>query len=379
VGQTSIWATGCLLGADSNPCNAMWGQDSSTLSDSIQFRTGGMSIFNSGLPLTNVGYTPITSWASSTAGSAGAQFGDSQSRYAAACTSIVPNYNQSFLNIALDHANVCWAHHKNSGHDQFIFQFHDVALANSSPTASLPISWHLHYPQNGATQSASGGYTTGSTTYLGSNVIKEIEDGNGIPARTHGLLTYVTSPNTITVQDDCAGIGGGQCNGVTYSGGQGYSHRFTVAGGAAVGANVSKFASVTCHKVMSTLSDTAFATFDINPDSNWTGAGCTGANSTGIAIFAVNSLHNSMSSFFTSFSGAADWMIVGLSPGTYNVMIGGSPVTGGPFIVAAGDATIYFNTTGGGTVSVVPVGICGPMVSTCLSGQISTSGNGVIH
>lgn len=385
AGQVSIWENGCLLGGDSNPCNSLWASDSSTLGDTVQLGGPGLSQFQSGIQ-PSIALTPITAWASANASAYGSMFGDSQSRYAAACTSEAANYNQTNLNIILDHAVRCWVHLKKPGNDEWIFQFDDVALAGGSPTPAITMNWHLHYPQNGQVQAPSGiNYPTGSTVCTAlsgatctSNTIKEIEDGNN--GRTYGLMTWIASPNTITVIDDCVGRGGGQCApGSTYPGGNGYTHRFTVAGGTSAGASVSKMLSVAGHKMMSGLTDTTFNTSALNPDANWTGVQLTGARSTGIALFAVGgSAHSSMASFTTSFSGTGDWLIMGLTPGIYSLTVAGVPVAGSPFTVGSGDGTIYFSS-GAGTVVLNSGSLPPPVSPTSVQGQMSITGNMLIH
>lgn len=353
-GGVSLWATGCLLGSDEPTCNESWVYDGSTVGDAIAFNGGGLSNFLVPNAPTNLGNAPITLFYSDSAGSLGPQWGDAASNFVAGCSDVSANYDQTALNIILDRASVCFVHQKKLGNDEFVFVHHDVALNASSPTASLPIKWNAQYPQNGATQASMGGsFTTGSTTYLGGNKVKELEDGLGgggahsAPSHSHGLLSYFTSPNPIFVNDDCVGIGGGQCNGASYPGGQGFSHRISINGGASVGANVSKLQTVVVHKVMQTLTDTTFTTFDLNPDANWTGVGCTGANSTGIALFALGGTKGAPTSFSTSFSGAADWAIVGINPGCYAVTVAGVSV-GSPLCTIAGSNTVAFSTTGGG-------------------------------
>ncbi len=382
VGQVAIWKNGCLLCADSSPGNVTWNVDSSVVSDTFQFAGGNPYNFLPGQSVTpqsqgGIGYTPITSYTHETAGSYGQQYGDSSSRFAGACTSIAPNYNTAALNIKIDHAMECFAHQKYSGHDEFVWQFTDVALASGSPTPAIAMAKHLHYTQNGTAQAGGPGYDTGSTTYIGSNMIKSLESGSG--AMTHGLLTYIESPNTISVIDDCVGHGvGGQCApGSTYSGGNGYTHRFTIAGGSGGGAGVNKFASVVCHKVMQNLNDTAFSPVALNPDSHWTGAQCAGASSTGIGLFAVGgSTYSSITAFTPSFSGIADWIIMGLTSGTYSVTVGGAPVGGSPFTVAAGDNSIEFSS-GAGQVAISSVGALEN--PSKMGGAVIIGGNVVIH
>jgi hypothetical protein len=68
---------------------------------------------------------------------------------------------------------------------------------------------------------------------------------------------------------------------------------------------------------------------------------------------------------------------MGLTPGTYAVTVAGAAVSGSPFTVAAGDNSIYFNTVGGGSVSLTQGSA--QSLSTSESGSVSRSGNTVIH
>jgi hypothetical protein len=379
LGNLTFWkGGGVLLGGDQNPSNTWWANDPSTQGDTFNFNNASSGGFLNGLQ-GSIGITPITSWSSQYAGTYGVQYGDSQSRYAAGCGNEAPGYNTASLNITIDHAVRCFAHLKQSGYDEFIVQFDDVELASGSPTTTIPMAWHLQYPENGQTQSGFGGYTTGSTT-LSSGVITSLEDGNS--GRTYGLKTAVLSPGSITLRDDCSGLAGGQCSpSATYSGGLGYTHRFSICGGSSCGADVSSFVSLTVHKVMQSLTDSTFNVTAINPDSNWTGAQVNGAVSCAVVMEARGGVrHATMSSFTPSSSSGVcannvQYLFGGLTPGSYNVTVGGNTVSGSPFTVTAGDNSIEF-TGVGGTVSL---NVGGGNSSSGISGQISIGGNVIVH
>jgi hypothetical protein len=383
----SVYKTGQLLGCDNSHANGLWSFSAETLCDTFTFDNIGLySAVNTGIQ-PNIGNTPITRYSFETAGAYGAQYGDASSRFASACASIAPNYNQAELGIALDHAFQCWAHQKYPGHDEFIWDFRDVALTQGSPTAATTMNWHLHYPQNGAAQqigSGAGSYPTGSTTCLSlsgsictGGVIKSVEDGTA--GRTHGLMSFVTSPFASTLNDDCVGLGNnGQCApGNTYNGGLGFTHRFTLAGGSNINAKVNKFASVICHKVMQTVSDATLTPVTLNPDSHWTGAQCSGASSTGVALFAMGgTTYSSITPFTPSFSGPGDWIIMGLATGSYVVSVGGNQVAGSPFTVLAGDNSIEFSSPAG--QAVITSGVMIPS-SSRVDGNVTLGGSFIIH
>jgi len=344
---------GVLLGGDQNPSNTWWANNPAVQGDTFGFGNPmSAGNFLNGLQ-GSTGITPITQWSSQYAGALGVQYGDSNSTYAAGCGNEAPGYNTSGLNITIDHAQRCFLHLKKSGYDEFLFQFDDAALAGGSPTATIPMEWHLQYPQNGQTQNAFIPYATGNTTLSG-GVITSLQDGG-----PYGLKTAVLSPATITVNDDCAGLAGGQCSpSATYSGGLGYTHRFTIAGGSSVGASVSSFVSVVVHKIMQSLTDSTFTVAAINPDSSWTGAQANGALSCAVALWSRNGItHSSMTSFTPASSTGVcaanvQYAFESLTAGTYAVTVGGSPVSGSPFAVAAGDNSIEFVTSLTGTVAL---------------------------
>lgn len=74
-----------------------------------------------------------------------------------------------------------------------------------------------------------------------------------------------------------------------------------------------------------------------------------------VAAFAQGGITYATASFTTSYSGTGQNVIAGLTAGTYTVTVGGSPVAGSPFIVNAGDNTLYFESTSG-IVAIAQVG-----------------------
>jgi hypothetical protein len=86
--------------------------------------------------------------------------------------------------------------------------------------------------------------------------------------------------------------------------------------------------------------------------------------------------HANITGFTTTHSGTAQYLFAGLTPGSYAVTIGGTPVSGSPFTVAANDNSIEFESTAG---SVSINGSVGSSSSSIISGQITPSGNVIIH
>jgi hypothetical protein len=319
---------------------------------------------------------PITAWSSANHGSWPTSYGDQNGNYACDMSDISGLYDQIALGITITHANRGMCHSKQAGKDEFVLDF--LSIATTSPTV---METHLHYLNNGQTQ-ANPTRTTGTTTYLGGNVIESVQSGGQIgtaPAQTHGLMTYIGSPGSITVNDDCVGHGGGQCApGDTYPGGIGYSHRITISGGSSVGAPVGAMDVVICHHIMKTLTDTTFSPVAINPDANWTGVQCGASTSSAVALFARGGVtHATITGFTTTHSGTAQYLFAGLTPGNYAVTIGGTPVSGSPFTVAANDNSIEFESNAGSVSINGSVEL--ELEPTIISGQIAPSGNVIIH
>lgn len=383
-GETTlgIYKTGWLLYDDvSTPGQVPTGYDMSIIGDTpcigacpvtrTNYTTANSESVYGGTP----GMIPITAWSSANHGSWPTSYGDQNGNYACDMSDISGLYNQVQLGITISHANRGMCHSKQAGQDEFIFDF--LSMAATAPTV---METHLHYLNNGQTQ-ANPTRTTGTTTYLGGGVIKSVQSGGQIgtaPAQNSGLMTYIYSPGTITVNDDCVGLAGGQCSPAsTYPGGIGYSHRFTVSGGASVGASVGAMDVVICHHIMKNLTDTTFNPVPLDPDANWTGVQCGASTSSAVALFARGGVtHAAITGFTTTHSGTAQYLFAGLTPGSYAVTIGGTPVSGSPFTVAANDNSIEFESTAG---SVSINGSVGSSSSSIISGQITPSGNVIIH
>jgi len=343
-----------LLGSDNNPSNSENADDVSVLSDTFAFNgpTPQFNQFNIGLEgaqLEDIVFGAAAGIASGD--SYGNYYGDQSSRYAGAWTNIAPNYNFANLSFTVDHCYEYFAHLKVSAHDEFVYHGHDCQIA-SGGTASM--AYHIHFVQNGTAQNSFGGSVASGSTTLSGGVITSSQAGSGL---NYGLKVQVGSPNAITVNDDCVGLGNsGQCSpSSTYSGGRGYTHRFTIAGGSSVGQAVNDYVDNTCMKAMQSLSDTTFAMTEIDADAHWTGCQMTGVRSTAIFLRSrpsgSTSTYSSITSFSPSFSGPGDYLIMGLSPGTYSVTVNGTQVVNAQ-VVQAGDNSLFFQSSGGGTVVV---------------------------
>ena len=90
------------------------------------------------------------------------------------------------------------------------------------------------------------------------------------------------------------------------------------------------------------------------PTCSGTGGNCTAVQIADssfpkVAVFARQGALLTGASFTTTHSGTAQYVIAGLTPGTYNVTVGGSTVVSGA-TVNANDNTLYFESTDGAVV-----------------------------
>lgn len=349
---TYLFKAGYLFGAGTgNPPGSGWNSDSSIYADALQFGgaqsetyrefMAGQTGNKSGL----IGKAYTTRFAAVNAGSFGPQYGDQSSNYAYVCSDSAAAYNASFLGTVPSFVENCRLHLKKPGLDEFLFEFTDA-----STSVGTPIKRAIQYNQNGQTFS-NPTLTSGSTTCPGSGgcasintngrLIKSLESGSG--SATYGLLTYITSPRTITVVDDGNGT---------------YSHPFSVSAGTA-GSAQTLYTSVLSHKIMQTLSDTTYTTADLNPDANFTGVFAQGSTSAAVYVEARN---NTTQSSITAFSvnptlAHTQYLIAGLSPGAYTPRINGTPVAtcngvAVPCTVAANDNSLYWEDTGTGALTI---------------------------
>jgi hypothetical protein len=86
--------------------------------------------------------------------------------------------------------------------------------------------------------------------------------------------------------------------------------------------------------------------------------------------------HANITGFTTTHSAGAQYLIEGLTPGTYAVTIGGTAVTGSPFTVAAADNSLEFWWAGSG--GVVALNGSAPIVGGSILGGAFTVGGAII-
>ena len=410
-GSTRLYKAGFLLNPDAHTGGTVQ-SDCSIGGDAIQlggpqsnqfneFLEGGVAVQNTNPE----GKITISYWGGqANSGSFSTQYGDSQGRYAYVSGNVLPAYNLTGLALtgSGQYANRSLFHSKPASGDEFVFQVDDININTGNPTK---VSTHLQYAQTGQqllyptgasqptgkTFCVNSSYAQVACSTLNTNrLIEEVEDGGEYsgnpPARDYGLMTWFTSPGTITLNWDTPGAytTGNQPQASpsnTYTDGSvsglGYSNRVTVAAGSSVGGSVSGESTwLIVHKVMQNLTDTTFTRTAFNPSSAWTGAQACGATSCSVYMQALgNALQSTFPGITTTHSLPAQYLIAGLAPGNYTLTVGGTQVFSGA--VPTGDTTIFATAAAGGAV-VLSAGT-GPGVATAIGGTVKVSGAVIIH
>lgn len=361
-----------LLGCDTSvPGSSGQYRDNSQGCDAVHFGDNSVGTFTQfkigfgGNQSGNTGAAPLSRWSCSNLYSLGCNYGNQNNDYVYGMVNSALAYNATGLGTTPSYVNNYRLHTKKSTDDEFVVMATDVLV--SSPIA---ITQHLQYPQNGTTP----GYppvASGTTNCVGtcnvSKIIKSTETGVG--TAIYGLQTFVTSPSSITLTDDCVGKAGGQCSpSDTYVGGVGYTHRYSVSAGS-LGSSQTSFTMFACSKVMNGLSDTTFNTAALAPDSNFAGCHVCGSVSCLGYVEALNNTTQSTITPFTVTTGLTKntYVIGGLTPGTYTPYVDNVPVTSCnhgvvPCTVSVNDNSLEFESNVSGTVTislgpvVVPIG-----------------------
>jgi hypothetical protein len=398
-GHVQLWQVGPLLGSDifttdSDNCGFGDNSDYTIVGDELQFGGSRSNILDQPPgpgrtvpPATSL--MAIAAWSSANHGSWPAPYGDRNSQFMRVCGDESGGYSSA---VSFNYDLHCVDDMKPTGGDHFIVDARFVATATNQQIAT-----HIHYPQNGQAQAYSAiAYPEGHTTCPGAHGctglnldrwIQELESGasDGYaadPIPNFGLISRFLSPSNIFVSWDCPG--GVECNpGSTYTGGAGNTDRITIcAGTGSCSSSANLFESFTVHKIAGSLTDTSLTTSAISTtDGNWFGAQMYGANSCAVVMETRGGVtHATMSSFTPSSSSGVcannvQYLFGGLTPGSYNVTVGGNTVSGSPFTVSAGDSSIEF-TSVGGTVSLYGGG---GSSSSSISGQITIGGNVIVH
>jgi hypothetical protein len=260
-------------------------------------------------------------------------------------------------------------HFKKSGTQDFVVVYDSV-----TSTAGNSKQTYLHYPQTAYT-GGSCPTSTGSTSFSGTSVTSSFSGTASISySDKTQLLSSILSPSSAApvyayVQNP---------NG-TYTGGNGCTFRVSLCAataGATTTCNASNTAAefAVVHEPITGSGNTMPSTEMLATiDGSHRGVEIDGS-SPKVAVFPIANTTYTSASFTTAHPGTAQYMIAGLAPGTYSVMVNGSTVASG-LTVAANDDTLYFESTAG-AVAANQTGLTDYTLSTGTAGTGSGTVSG---
>jgi hypothetical protein len=227
---------------------------------------------------------------------------------------------------------------KKSGTQQFVIVYDDVVTSIGEQKQT-----YLHYPNN---ETASGDTSRGNTSVSGFQITSSYP-GTGSGDATQ-LLTEVLEPrgaNSIYVYTN-------HSNG-TYTGGNGATFRVSVCAsttGSSCDTSNTEGEFVVVHMPVAG-SRNSLPTMEMisTIDANHRGVEIDGS-SPKVAVFPRAGTTYASATFTTAHSGTAQYLVAGLTPGSYIVTVGGIPIANCCTATSASDS-IYFESTAG-SVSV---------------------------
>ncbi len=272
--------------------------------------------------------------------------GDSQSRYVYAMVDMTPTYATS-ANVSRAQRHV--VHFKKASTQDYIVSYDDVALSSGN---QIQAWWHYFVSgANGTnTVSVNTSAKTVSDTLAGNQAELLTTFLPVAGTNTVALLSNGANANTVDTYT-CPSTNGTSCNNSAMSGEWMAVH----------------LPSASASATMPTLTQLTVTA------SGGNAAAVQIADSTGpkVAVFARQAALLTTTSFTTTHSGTAQYLIAGLQAGSYSVTVNGSAISGSPFTVAANDNSLYFESTAG-QIQVTQGGTAPPPGG---SGQIPAIGS----
>jgi hypothetical protein len=223
-------------------------------------------------------------------------------------------------------------HFKKPGLQDYILQYDDWAAS-----AGTTMRTYLHYALNGANPGSAISFAGGASgaTITNTQPSSRLLSTVVTPAGANTVYTYVDNTNG------------------TYSGGNGYTFRVSLcAGSGSCSPTATAFEAIVVHQPTASTAATMPAVTQL-PSTNFRVVQVADSAMPKVAAFAQGGTTYAGASFQTSFTGTGQYVIAGLSPGTYTVTVGSNSPTSGT--VAAGDNTLYFEA-GSGLVVITSTG-----------------------
>ena len=297
---------------------------------------------------------PILRWASTDPS------GDSSSRYMYVMAELKNVFNPQSITAAPVRVQRHVMHFKKATYQDYFVVYDDVQAGAATTIAAL---WQYglcaYVPANGAIGTCS---TPAAAIGFSGNTVSDTQANSRL--------------NSTFIYPGASGVLLNQSN--TYTGHNGLTNRLYSCQGTngTCNASATSFEEIVVHQPVNGTSGTMPTL--TSPTCTGTGGNCavTQIADSGyprVAMFARQGALLTGSSFTTTHSGTAQYLIAGLSPGTYQVVLNGSTILSNQ-TVATGDNTLYFESSSG-SIAVTQTAVApGNPVLSC-----DLIGNGVVN
>jgi len=277
------------------------------------WNTSGGTITSGG---TGWAYATIPRWASAD------PTGDASSRYMYLLADVTPSYVPRVNATRVQRHLI---HFKKPGNQDYIVSYDDVAL--SSGNQIWDQMWYWNSPSSG--QQTITANPSARTVVSSNSTVGNFLASSFFPVAGSNTVAMIASGVAGSTNRNylCPSTNGSSCS-----------------------TNATSFEAAIVHKPSTSPSD-AMPTIS-QPSCTGTGGNCTvvdiqDGSYPKVAAFARQGAWLTGLSFTSTHSGTAQYLIAGLSAGTYTVTVGGNTVSGSPFTVNPGDNTLYFESTSG--------------------------------
>jgi hypothetical protein len=332
--------SGDATGAGTAPNGAAHSDCTGNLSTDILIEIGGGDNWNTSSGSMTAGssgwaYATIPEWAGTD------PTGESSSNYMFMLMDLTPSYAPS---ANASHVQRSIAHLKKSGAQDYVVSYDYVALSTGGEIQDWMMYWD---------SPAAGAQSITATASAGTVVSKNSTVGNFLASS----FFPVAGSNTIAMI----------ANGVTGTTNRNYICPSTT--GKTCNNSATSFEMAVVHKPSTNPGDSMPAISQ--PVCTGAGGNCTvvdiqDSSYPKVAVFARQGALLTAVRFTSIHSGTAQYLISGLQPGSYTVGLNSAAIAGSPFVVAAGDDTLYFESSSG-AYSITPYSGSGPQAPAIAS------------
>ncbi len=293
---------------------------------------------------TTTSYAPFSRWAGTD------PTGPSNNSYAYAMVDLTSTYSGAG-NATRVQRHI--AHFKKTGVQDYIVEYDDIAL--SAAIAVAPKAY-FHYFLNAVAPGTAISYSGAAKT------VSNLQTTAGSKLNSAFISTAGSTTSALVVDN---------ANG-TYTGGNGNTFRAYMcpsSNGTTCDATQTAGEWIGVFEPINGTSG-SMPTLTQLTSSNFRTVQIADGTTPKVAAFAQGGSTYASASFTSTHSGTGQYLVAGMSPGTYTVTVGGTPVSGSPFAVYAGDNTIYWES-GSGAVQVVNATIMNTFIGIPVFGGVT--------